>query len=319
MAQQQTEVVSYNKDDPSNLVTQMVHAFDWLTSVEKLWQCAVVECEKYDDSLDSFISLIVTDKSQERAVEIAKGDFMSATIWRAKPHVALSMVRISPARALTHRMIVDGMSRPHLQQAIERQLDDCIWMLIDLGCDILERRQSPGINLDGETALHAAARRYPEILPVLLEKVQNSTSPPRSAEDMTKILEAQNAGGFDVLSQAVVEGSEESNGIVDILRRKYDVNLDRMVTLEKAPMQMTLTCSMMIRVIRHETVPISQLRYLLDNLQPEPRFQLDTDTRDTLLTFLASEAPREFAFFLLYAARRACRNKQCHRLLRRQL
>jgi hypothetical protein len=278
------------------MANQMVHAFDWLTSVEKLWHCALVEHGNYDAALDSFLSLCVSDESQNASVKIACGDFVGGALWRAKPHVALSLARVFPEMPLVARSAgaeVFGPSmypsRPHLQLSIERQLDDCVWKFIDLGCDILEPRNSPGSSMDGETALHASARRRPAILSALVDRVENATTPSRSTEEMKRILEVQNADGLDALSQALIESKGEFNDIIDKLRLRYGVDLDRMLTLKNNPQPMTLTCMMIIRIIQDDIVPMSQLQYLLENLRPEPRFQ-DGNGR-TLLCALAAEPP----------------------------
>lgn len=252
-------------------------AFRSLVGKTQFYFRAVVG-KDWSNALRSVLQLIVDEEmirefDRSPLVDPEAG-LLRVVVNTSRTYMAKALMTPSPLLEATQNV---SNRRPILHLAIERRLRGCVHLLIRLGANILEKDR------DEQTALHAAAHYFPAILAELIDVVERMEPEQRGGMSTKQILETHNVRGFDIIGLLIVEGYVDEIRMAEVLRVKYELDLDLMHPMTGYDLVMTLTGAMICASVVHGLVPTEQFEYLL-GLSPRPKF-VCSRSGNTLLEF----------------------------------
>lgn len=238
--------------------------FFFLSSLGKGWE----------SSLNYTLRLLVDDEMQVEFVNLVgegkQNDLLRDATAFCRSYIARSLVDADIVSIGTYT------DRPPLHFALERRLEDVVFSLIEKGAKVTQED-----HYGNPTALHTAARYFPEVLEKLIQKVESMDTSQHEHMTVKHILRIRDANGFDVLSLLLAEGSNDQLDLVERLQRSYELDLDA-IAVDMGSDKSTLAGAIITMCTTSGLIPLAQLGYLL-KLRPLPKF-ICTESGKTLLS-----------------------------------
>ncbi|KAL2828087.1 ankyrin repeat-containing domain protein [Aspergillus pseudoustus] len=170
----------------------------------------------------------------------------------------------------------DNNSMTALHWAMQRGRESTVMRLLERGADPL-LKDNEGLN-----AFHHAARFSPELLDIIVAKMDKGELPKPEGMHMKDIISTPAANGETSFAIAVTEGSVQHLELAEKLRTKYELDHDT-PSIKRGGSKMTLMAYMIRNATISNVFTLEQIEYVL-NIDPRPKFVADT-SNSTLLHY----------------------------------